>query len=355
MRMHPVPLLLMLAATLPAMELAPGFSVDGWVEATGRAEGREPLSPRPALDAERDEGRHAIDAAAAAALIATYRVDDLRLRADVIVSDQPQFADSDSNVLLEQAFIDWQMDAQVTWRAGRFQTTWLGWEAFHTAGLWRVNHSAAWDWNVQNHSLQPNQPFVSDGVGLLTATADQRWRAEFYVVDDVLGDTDQTRGTDLTTGASFSGHMDALGRVELGLAYDPRSVAAGANRATHAFAVDLNADLTAWREQGWFFAAEVQFHHHPDLTVGDERYGNDLVVLAMANRRLVDDLSLTVMLDYVDRGLSADDNAVFETAVALMAQPRPYLRWHAEAFYWAEQADRADSYGVAAVVNVALP
>lgn len=147
---------------------------------------------------------------------------------------------------MEQAFIDFEQNSVVTWRGGRFQTTWLGWEGFHTADLWRVNHSAAWDWNVQNHSLKPNKPFVSDGVGLLTRTPDGVWGAEFYVIDDLLGDGDTTRGSDKAMGVSFCARKGDLGRLELGLSYDPRSVTNGtAGGDSHAFAIDLNADVTA--------------------------------------------------------------------------------------------------------------
>ncbi len=349
-------LLLLLAASLPAVEIAPGFSIGGYGEAFVRGESRAANSPRHSLTNDLGQTESSIDFSSDAALKAAYSVDRFRLRLDVLVYSQPPFKQPDSPVLLEQAFIDFVQTPNVTWRAGRFQTTWLGWEGFHTPELWRVNHSAAWDWNVQNHSLKPNKPFVSDGVGALLMTEDGRHRAEFYVVNDVLGDGDDTRGTDKATGASFSTVVPQAMRLELGLAYDPRSTNTGPNRGdAHAFAVDLNADITALKDRGWFFAAEAQFHHHPQLTVANERYGNDLILLAMANYAFDPELSATLMVDYVDRGFSAGDNEVLETAVALLTRPHPQVRFNSEIFYWSESADRADSYGLAAVALVSLP
>ncbi len=353
--MRTLPLVLV-GSLLPAVELAPGLAVGGWGEAFARGESREANNPKHSPDRQLGSTDNSIDFAAGAALKAAYTVDRFHLRVDVLINDKPQFASSDSTVLLEQAFIDFRANSQVTWRAGRFQNTWLGWEGFHTADLLRVNHSAAWDWNVQNHSLKPNKPFVSDGVGLLLATADDQHHAEFYVVNDALGDGNDTRGTDKAVGASFWSRLTDFGRTELGLCYDPRSVASGVGQPdTGAFAVDLNTDVTAWQDQGWRFAFETQFHNHPQLTVGGVRYGNDLIVLGAANYAFAPDLSGTLMVDWVERGFEAAGNEVLETAIALLARPHPQVRFNTEAFYWKEKGERADAIGLAAVLNVAFP
>lgn len=349
-------LLLLIAATAPAVELAPGLSIGGYGEAFARGESREAGNPKHSTTRQLGETDNSIDFSSDAALKVAYSVDRFKLRVDVLVYDRPPFKEPDSPVLLEQAFIDFIQNPNVTWRAGRFQNTWLGWEGFHTQEMWRVNHSAAWDWNVQNHSLKPNKPFVSDGVGALFSTDDGLDRVEVYVVNDVLGDGDDARGTDKAVGASFSSAFPQIARVELGLAYDPRSTASGAgNDSTGAFAVDLNTDITAWKDRGWFFATEAQYHVHPQLTVGTERYGNDLILLAMANYAFTPELSTTLMVDWVERGFSTDGNEVLETAVAVLTRPHAQVRFNAEAFYWDEAAKRSDAFGVAAVALVALP
>ncbi len=354
--MRTVPLLLMLSAALPAVELAPGFSLGGWGEAFARDETLQENHPRHSTTTQLGETENSVDFAAGAAIKAAYVIDRFKLRMDIVFTDKPQFVEPDSPVLLEQAFIDFNQNQNLTWRAGRFQTTWLGWEGFHTAELWRVNHSAAWDWNVQNHSLKPNKPFLSDGIGMLLSTADDRWHAEAYVVDDLLGDGDDTRGNDKAAGASLWTRIPAVGRVELGAGYDPRSTNAGAgNGDTHAFAIDLNADITGLRDKGWFFAVEGQWHHHPDLTVGDTLYGNDLVLLAMANYAFTEKVSGTVMLDYVERGFEADDNEIMEYALAVLTRPHQQVRFNGELFYWDESAEHADAWGGAMVINLALP
>jgi hypothetical protein len=329
MRFHPV--LLFLTATLPAVEVVPGLSFGGYAEGFARDGHFESGNPH-ATDAD-DHPEISGDAA----FLLAYRRDRLRARVDVLAYTDAPFHDPDSHVLIEQAVVDFEHTGNLTWRGGRFQNTWLGWEGFHTPEMWRVNHSAAWDWNVQNHSLHPNTQFVSDGAGALLSTDDGRCHAEFYVVRNVLGTGDDKRA------------------IELGLAYDPRSTAAGDGTAAHAFAIDLNTDITALRERGWFFACEAQFHQHPALTVGTQRYGNDLVLLAMANYRFIPEVSATLMVDYVERGFAAADNEILETAVAVLTRPHDLVRLNAEAFYWAESAANADSYGVAAVALIAVP
>lgn len=354
--MRIAPYLLFLASTLPAVELAPGLSIGGYAEGYARAGTFEANNPHHSKDENLGETDHHHDFSADAALKAAYRVDRFRLRLDVLAYDEAPFEHPGSRVLIEQAFVDFEQNANLTWRGGRFQNTWLGWEGFHTPEMWRVNHSAAWDWNVQNHSLKPNTQFVSDGVGTLFATDDGRYHAEFYIVNDVLGDADDKRTIDKAFGTSLSTIIPQTARVELGLAYDPRSTAAEAgDSSAHAFAVDLNTDITAFKEHGWFFATEAQFHHHPSLTVGPTRYGNDLVLLAMANYAFSPEVSTTVMIDYVERGFSASDNEVVETAVAVLTRPHQLIRLNAEVFYWSESADNADSYGAAAVALISVP
>jgi hypothetical protein len=243
----------------------------------------------------------------------------------------------------------------VTIRAGRFQNTWLGWEGFHTPELWRVNHSAAWDWNVQNHGLGPARPFVSDGVGAIYELPDQGITVQGYVVKDVLGDVVGEKPDNVAAGGSVALKQHGLGRF--GVAVDPNSTITQDGTGSTATAVDVNGDITALRDQGWFFAGEVQWHHHPRLWVGGERWGNDLVVLAMANYRLPNDprISFTAMVDYVERGFAASDNEVMEYAFAVLTKPRPRVLLNGEVFYWDESRANADSYGLAGVLLVMLP
>lgn len=342
-------------AALPAVELADGLSLDGYGEAFARAERNgagNPHNSAAGTATARDETL--VEFPSDLALQLGYHVDAFTLRSDVIVASKPLF-DSD-HALLEQCFIDWRATGNLTVRAGRFQNTWLGWEGFHTPELWRVNHSAAWDWNVQTHDLAPKRPFVSDGVGIKLAASDVPVSAEFYVVDDILGDGTGKKASDKGVGASFAWKPAGVGRVELGLAWDPHSVNDGDGTYSAAAAIDLNADITAFRASGWFFAAEAQYHHHPYLTVGAETYGNDLVALAMANYEFAPgSASLTAMVDYVERGFRARDNEVLEFALAVLTRPHPQVRLDGELFYWSETAAHADSYGAAAVILLQLP
>ena len=354
--MRIAPFLLFIATTLPAVELAPGLSIGGYAEGYVRAGTFEANSPRHSPDDHLGETDHELDFSGDAALKMAYLIDRFRLRLDVLAYNEAPFKNPDKRILIEQAFVDFDQNPNLTWRGGRFQNTWLGWEGFHTPEMWRVNHSAAWDWNVQNHSLKPNTQFVSDGVGALFSTDDERYHAEVYIVNDVLGDADDKRTIDKGFGISLSTIIPQTARVELGLAYDPRSTATGAgDSSAHAFAIDLNTDITALKDRGWFFATEVQFHHHPQLTVGTTRFGNDLILLAMANYAFTQEVSTTVMVDYVDRGFAASENEILETAVAVLTRPHQRVRLNAEMFYWAESAQNADSYGAAAVALISVP
>ena len=354
MRLTPS-LLFILGGILPtahAVEITDGLSIGGWGEATTNTEYRGADNIRHS-GLSQGKSEFSADFLADADLKLLATADEFTFRLDLIVSDKPRFAEV-GNAYLEQAFIDWTFAPETVFRAGRFQNSWLGWEGLHTPDLWRVNNSAAWFWNVQNHSLRANKPFVSDGVGLRLGV-DSPVTAEFYVVNDVLGDTLETRPIDKAFGGAITLKQEGFGKAELGLAFDPRSVAAADGAASSAFAIDLNTDITAFIDEGWFFAAEGQFHRHPDLFVSNTLFGNDLVLLAMANYAFTPTISTTVMIDYVERGYSASDNEMIEYAVALLTRPRPQVRLNIEASYWDEKADRADSVGAAAVLLVALP
>ncbi len=339
------------------MEVAPGLTIGGYGEAFAHAAVHEANNPHHSPDSDLGETDKNLIFTADAQLKTAYRTDRFGLRVDILIYSEPPFADSSNNVLLEQCYVEFHQNEWLTWRGGRSEITWMGWEGFHTTELWRVDQSAAWQWNTQNHSLKPNRAFVADGVGALMATPDDRWHAEFYVVNNVLGNPDDKAGTDKALGSSFSTKIPSYGRVELGMVYDPRSTFAGANQgSTHATAVDLNTDCSAFRQEyGWFFAAEVQFNHHPSLTVNNETFGNDLVALVMANYAFTPDISGTVMVDGVDRGTHVDHNEVLEVAVALLTKPAPQVLFNSELFYWAETADQADQWGAAAVLAVLLP
>lgn len=358
--MRVAPLLTLLGLTITsgtAVELAPGLNFGGYGEAFARATAHEANNSQHAPTTQVGETDQNLDFTADAAFKMSYITGQWGLRVDVLIYSEPPFANSTNQVLLQQAFIDFRQNDWLTWRGGRFQISWLGWEGFSTTELWRVNQSAAWQWNVQNHSLKPNSAFVADGVGSLLETADKRWLAEFYIVNSVLGNPDDKGGTDKALGAAFSTKIPNYGGIELGFAYDPRSTAAGPDQgSTHATALDLNTDCSAFRDEyGWFFAGEVQFHHHPELTFNNEVYGNDIVALVMANYAFTPEVSGTVMVDWVDRGINVDNNEVLEAAVALLTRPDRQVVFNSEIFYWSETADQADAWGAAAVVAVIIP
>ncbi len=346
------PLLVASAAlALPALDVGDDLVIGGFVEGYGQYQHRG----AGAVDASIEgSGEDVADASAQALVHATWVVDDFTGRIDIVASSEPQFVDEGS-VRLEQAVIDWQARETLTLRVGRFRNTWFGWEGFHTPEHWRVRFSAAWDWNVQNHSLLPNKPFVSDGAGLLWTDAQDRHGAEIYLVDDIFGDAAVPEGMDMAGGVSLWAKRPELGRAELAFAFDPRSSAGPAGRQVSTFGIDANAGLSAFRDQGWFFAAQVQWHHHPDLTVNGVTYGNDLILLAMANYEFMPRHSATLMIDWVERGVKADDNEVLEFALASVNRIGRHARANFEVFYWDESRDDADILGVAAVLNLELP
>jgi hypothetical protein len=347
---------LLAASAINAVEIVPGsgLSLSGYGGAFALFDDREANNPRNTSSAPKQDETVG-DFSSEVALNLIYNVDQFTLRADTIIADHPQF--DDNNVLLEQAFIDWRVNDYVTVRAGRFQNTWLGWEGFRAPELFRVRHSAAWDWNVENHGLGKARPFVTDGAGVKLATRDRQFISEFYVADDLFGDGPTSDGTDKAVGGCFTWKPDGLGHVELGFGYDPNSVNNGTTTSSSdCYGADINMHLTKWLDQGWFFAAECQVHRHPELTVAGTRYGNDLIALAMANYAITPGkMSVTVMVDYVERGFAADDNEIWEYAVALLTKPHRQVRLNLETYYWAETGERADSYGAGAVLLVALP
>jgi hypothetical protein len=356
MRIIPFIPLLAAIAPLAAVELGPpgtGLMLNGYGEAFAEIERRSANHPRNGTPAPR-EAETAIDFPADMELRLNYAVDRFSFRADFLIANRPLFDDDDT--LLEQAFVDWHATEVLTVRAGRSRTTWLGWEGFRTPEMLRVNHSAAWDWNVENHGLGPRRPFVTDGVGVLLANTDRSLTAELHVADDVLGEGPGSSASDKAVGGCVAWNLPEFARMEIGAAYDPDSVNNGDGTASDAYALDVNIDVTALLDHGWFMAAECQVHRHPGLTVAGQRFGNDLVALGMVNYAFAPGkASITAMVDYVERGFAADDNELWEYAVALLTTPHKQVRLNLEVFVWDETADGADSYGGSAVILVALP
>ncbi len=336
-----------------AVELAEGLTLNGFGEALLFVEHQDPGFPLKATADPRDETL--IDVAADIDLKLVYRIDDFRLRADLVVADQPVYAGD--NVLLEQAFVDWFANDAVTVRAGRFQTNWFGWEAYHTPDLWRVRHSLAWIWQTFDHGTGAARPivFLSDGVGIKLA-APGGWTFEAFVVEDVLGDGPEQRGHDLAYGVSIAWKGEDFGRVELGLVYDANSMAVDAVTSDDGAAADLNVDITALEHVGWFFAAQLQYHVHGDFQLaGRSSVGDGVVALAMANYAFTPAISLTGMIDFVERGLDTSETEAIEYALALLTRPHAQVRLNTEIFFWDERVAEADAWGGAAALIVILP
>ncbi|MBA3937007.1 MAG: hypothetical protein H0X38_06070 [Planctomycetes bacterium] len=354
-----LPLVLCLSSlALPALhgaELVPGLSLGGFGEAHAELANTQSGSPLHADDARNGLDETRLTFPSDADLQLTYRFEDFTLRTDILASTVPIY--DTQTVLLEQAFIDYRVDSELTIRGGRFQNTWLGWEGFHTPELWRVNHSAAWDWNLQNHAA-PGEvlPFLSDGAGVIYADGELPVTVEAFVVQNVLGEGLGKRGGDNGVGGSVAWAADGFGRLELGLAYDPRAALTLDGSFESVLAADLNVDVDGLQDHGWYFAAEVQAHRHPHFAVDGRLYGNDLTALGMANYAVIPGkMSVTAMVDFVERGARATDRDLTEYALAVLTRPRKQVRFNVEAFYWQERTANADAYGAAAVVLVALP
>jgi hypothetical protein len=342
-----------LGATLPAVELAPSLTMSGHGRGTAIGESRDANNPRHSIGT--DVGRHegSFDAIGELQAGMQYRRDRWTLRADLFASSHPEWADPKEGILLEQAYVEGAFEAGVV-RIGRYRNEWLGWEGHHAPDLFRVQHSAAWDWNVQNHALKPNRPFLSDGIALRTPDKSS-FQAELHLVKDVLGDGDTSRASDVAVGGAFRLREAGVGMIELGWAFDPNSTATAPGRDTNAVAIDLNAHYTGLLDSGWFFAAEIQAHRHPELTVGNEVYGNDLIALGMVQVDVTATTALTVMVDYVERGFKASRTEVIEYAVAIIERPDPQVRLSGEVYWQDETAYRADRWGVALSAMVLLP
>ena len=353
------------AATLPALEVGPdgsGLQIGGWGEALVRGEHHDARNPKnsqagtPGAEDEDD-----IDFSADALLKASYQVDQFSLRLDVFISNEPQFNDAENdgnNVILEQAFVDWKFHDRATLRAGRFLSTWIGWEGYHSPDLFRVNNSAVWSWNVRDHGQLKNRPFLSDGVSLALTAPEDPLTLSFFIVEDVLGDAPDAEGTDLAYGVNLTWVPHWLGQVELGAVYDAKSMTEGVGTGgVDGAAIDFNVDITTWQDAGWFFAGEVQYHFHGDLAAptADREFGDALMWLVMANYSITDEVSLTLMVDRVDRGLDLDNNEILEVAVAVLTKPHKQVQLNFEVFHWDESAPNADAYGAAAVLLVMLP
>ena len=156
-------------------------------------------------------------------------------------------------------------------------------------------------------------------------------------------------------GASLAWKPADFGRVELAGVIDPRSINNGDETSSTGAALEFNTDITALLDRGGYFAAETQLRRHSDLGPGGAQFGNAVMLLAMANYAFNESVSVTGMVDFVDRGLNLDQNEVYEYAIAVLTRPHQQVRLNAEIFIWDETADQADAYGSSVVLNVAIP
>ena len=140
-----------------------------------------------------------------------------------------------------------------------------------------------------------------------------------------------------------------------GAVFDPNSMTEDGLTSSDGAALDFNLDVTALRDYGWFFAGEVQYHFHSHLSVNGPEFGDAFMWLVMANYAFTDKVSVTAMVDRVDRGMDLPNNEILEVAFAVLTRPHQQVRLNFEVFHWDESAANADSFGAAAVILVELP
>jgi hypothetical protein len=340
--------------SLSAVEVGPpgsGLQIGGWGEAFASAEHYDGHSYESTPT--NVEAKNEIEFASDAMLKVSYKIDEFSLRVDVFASSKPIY--DDQNIILEQAFIDWKFNDLATLRAGRFDTTWIGWEGFHTPNLMRVNHSAAWYWNVYDHGQQEERPFLSDGLGLFLKAPEDPLTFSFFVVNDVLGNGPTATGSNVAYGANITWSPSWLGQAELGAVFDPNSMSIDGVSSSNGAAIDFNIDITTFQDHGLFFAGEVQYQFQNDLSLAGQKYGDALIWLAMVNYAFTDKVSITAMVDHVDRGMDLPNNEILEVALAVLTKPHKQVRLNFEVFQWKESASDADIYGAAAVILLELP
>lgn len=323
-----------LLPTVPvlAVEL-PGFEFGGYVDAVFAAVDGDAAV---ADDAAR------VDSSASAQLEVDVEVDPAAaLRLEL-------FYEQAGGVSLQEAMIAWSPTPALTLLAGRFEN-WLGWEGADAPERYRVNNAFINGGDSLGGNGDPVGIFGVDSTGLaLLVQATGHWELGLFLVDHIYLDPADRPQDRLSVGGSLAWSLEeaGFGAFDLMLGVDE------AGGGDDILGFDLWHEFDVLREpHGWLFALDLNYTDYQRDAVG--------AVLVMANHRLPTTLPLSVslMLDWIDPALDADDDAGLELALALLANPSGDDRFacRAEARLITREAADSNEYGLFLEALAVLP
>jgi hypothetical protein len=294
---HLVPTLGLVATAISAqaVETAPGLTIGGFVDSIMG------VVTNPGYDSDNDAS---IDFTAMAELNVGYAISpEVEVRLDVeFYSDQLDLDDDgnlDSNVNLEQAYVAWGINDQVTLTAGRWNGL-IGYEAWDAPGLYRVNTSPVFDLNGVNPT----------GINV-NFKANEQLSVDAYIVDGAFVEEQQT-SDGLGYGVSATYKAETF-LFDLDIATDPEGITVDDG----ILGVNVSGEYSGVEKLIAF--GDIAYRDAGDL-------GTIMGVMVGGNYTINEKMSATLMISYIDDDDDADLSGIgpveeMEVAVALLTKP----------------------------------
>lgn len=303
-----------------AAELQGGISLGGFVDAIGTASNTS------------DDGEStAYEFTSAVELRFGAKIDDkVGVKVDVEFNNNNAATGVHDDAYLEQAYINWAFDKQTSLTFGKF-STWQGWVATDSDGLYRVNRGPI------------AALYGEDAIGAaLNYMPNQQFGVSFFLVNGIGYDEADAFGNEQTDGSYFVSpavdvtyKVDGVGSFNGEISYDFEG-----SDARDVLHVGLNTTLKFKSVEALTLGAELIYQAIGETEAGGDDFTH-LGLLGMANYKFVGapkPMSGTLMVQYIQAtdsvpgtgtgGAPANsgfadgvDATVLEVAAALLTNP----------------------------------
>jgi hypothetical protein len=270
--------------------------------------------------------------------------------------------DGGTGVDLQQAYVSWAINEQVSLVMGKFHN-WIGWEGQDAPELYRVNNSYMYAGGYQGSGMWLGaNPWGDDVTGLgVIITPTEELEIGVFAVNYIYNDDnglagDQARTTDtLSFGAYGTYTMAGVGYFDLDISMGVDESQNADGDSGSILGIDLNGEIDALREDnGLLFAY--------DLNYTDYDAAASLGILVLANYALPTEtpMSITGSINWYDPNDDDDireDDDGLEIAIALLANPTDDENFstNVELQYISRSADDSNEFGIFVEALAVIP
>lgn len=333
-----VPTLGLLACSAPtfAADVGGGLVIDGYVDAILEITAHdEAVRDNPGAIPGGDEPSDTtIDFTSAFQIEPSWQIGD-----DVVAAAEIAYYDGASGFALEQAYVAWAINEQVTFTMGRFHNL-IGWEGLDAPDLYRINNSNMYLSDANNGMWGGDL----DGAMVSIAPTDSSFTAHIWIADTIFGSVNGgvKNNDELAFGATATFAIEDQGLVfDLDLAYDMGNTVDDSGDSSSTFQIDLNAEWTGM--ENLLVAADINYYDYDvDSALGA------LLAVNYAFPETSIPMSVTGMLNYLDPADDTDDDEELEFALALLTNPTNDANFglNGELRYIDRGADDSSEFGI---------